>query len=104
METLGHSRFVLDGCCVAPIQVTFLILQLGDLALQRGQMSTRAFTVSLKASGFLLLLRNLPNLCLQGGAASGHSAGLTTSLLELLLHPGHCSHQVLRQLGVLYQA
>lgn len=104
MQAHVHCRFFLNGGRVAHVQVTLLILQLGDFMLQRTQVSPYAFILRLKALGLLLLPHCLLDLRLQGDAACTHPARLTPSLLELLLHPCDCSDQILRQLRVLNQA
>lgn len=104
MQAHAHGRFFFDGARVAHVQVALLVLQLGDFPLHRAQVSAQALVFRLQTPGLLLLLHDLSDLGLQQRAAGPHFAGLTTGLLELFLHPRHCSDQILCQLRVFNQA
>lgn len=104
MEPQVHRGFLLDGSCVAHVQVTLFILQPRDVMLQRNQESPHVLIFRLKTSGPLRQLLHLLNLGLQRGAAGALFAGFVARRLELFLHPRYCSDQILRQLRVLYQA
>lgn len=99
-----YGRLLLDGRCVAHVQVALLVLQLGHLMLQRAKVPPHALVLGLQTLRLLLLPHDLLDLRLQGGTAGAHPAGLAAGFLQLLLHPSDGTDQVLRQLRVLDEA